>query len=63
MAKAKTISDINDKYDYKDENPGGKQDAFRIGQEMVAELTKMREDGDNDECQQRERHPHSMYGL
>lgn len=22
-----------------------------------------REDGDNDECQQRERHPHSMYGL
>ncbi|WP_243055258.1 hypothetical protein [Pseudomonas sp. BP01] len=27
MAKAKTISDINDKYDYTDENPGGKQDA------------------------------------
>ncbi len=26
----------------------GKQDEFRIGQEMVAELTKMREDGDND---------------
>lgn len=27
MAKAKTISDINDKYHYKDENPGGKRDA------------------------------------
>ena len=27
---------------------GGKQDEFRIGQDMVAELTKMREDGDND---------------
>jgi len=27
MAKAKTISDINSKYHYKDENPGGKRDA------------------------------------
>ncbi|WP_321860549.1 hypothetical protein [Pseudomonas paraveronii] len=27
MAKAKTNSDINDKYHYKDENPGGKRDA------------------------------------
>ncbi|MNH29412.1 hypothetical protein D3C79_896430 [compost metagenome] len=30
MAKAKTISDINAKYSYKDENPGGKRDASLV---------------------------------
>ncbi|WP_053160618.1 hypothetical protein [Pseudomonas sp. P1.8] len=41
MAKAKTISDINDKYDYKDENPGGKQDAKLVSCAQCGEYNEL----------------------